>query len=502
MMTTTSPLEWTKTSPTTYERAIDDFERFYLFIAVVGQGRPDKQNWHTTTAIKISTKRDHFTEDIKAAWKALRYDHPTFSAIIEDDRWIYNAANEQDLSSWLEETFHVHDVSQSARQLFPFKTNPSRRVVLHVLPQTQELVLQAPHTHVDGIGMVTFFDHLLRYLVNPTPTEPSFGNEGENLVPPLSITAQVPAYTPEQKKAWDDNLNNFMSQFPTVRVRSENKGAAATKATMQWLTFTPDETTRIVNRSKQLGFSVTAAAQAAVSYAARIHGQVHNTKHATFAIYNAREYIDPAKWPYDRLVGPHVLSMPAVFPITDSFSETARQARHVFQDYKKNDLLRAVSPFWATDIPSALATPLPPDMPVAADLQLSSVGIIDRYLQESYESQEDGGRAEVEVQDVWISLDMLSPNVAVEMWTFGGELVVELIYNEAYHRAESIALLLGLIQEQLQQGLGVDLGLDTKAPGEEAFMKKKTANKQGNRTKNAVCAAVSEVTPLVVEHRD
>lgn len=81
-MTTTSPLEWTKTSPTTYERAIDDFERFYLFIAVVGQGRPDKQNWHTTTAIKISTKRDHFTEDIKAAWKALRYDHPTFSAII------------------------------------------------------------------------------------------------------------------------------------------------------------------------------------------------------------------------------------------------------------------------------------------------------------------------------------------------------------------------------------------------------------------------------------
>jgi hypothetical protein len=468
-------LKWTQTCPTTYERALDDFEKFFAFIGVVGQGRPDKQNWHTTAAIKVETRREDFVGDVNEAWKALRYDYPCLSAVIQDNHWVYHAANRQELSSWLEETFHVHDVERSARQLFPFETNPSQRAVLHVLPRTQELVLQAPHTHVDGIGMATFLHQMLRFLVAPSPVEVAFGNEGANLMPPLCITAQVPKYTPSQKQAWDSNLHNFISQFPTVRVRNENAGARATKAKVQWLTFTLEETTRIATKSKALGFSVTAAAQAAISLAARIHGQVANTTHATFAIYNAREYIDPSLYPHSKLVGPHVFSMPAVFPIIpDSFVETARLARQVFVDYKKDDLLRTVSPFWATDIPSALSASLPPDMPVAADLQLSSVGIIDKYLDTIYRSsgQESGeGRPQIEVQDFWISLDMLSPNVAVEMWTFRGKLVIELTYNEAFHREESITLLLGLIQEQLAQGLGVDLGFDAMAPGEEEFMK-------------------------------
>lgn len=491
------PLQWTRTTATTYERAIDDFEKFFLFIAVVGQGRPEKQNWHTTTAVKIETKRGDFAEDVREAWTALRYDHPSLSAIIEGDHWVYHVADQQELSSWLQETFYIHDIHRSARQLFPFDTNPSKRAVLHVLTQTQELVLQAPHTHVDGIGMATFFDHLLRLLVKPSLTQPPFGNEGANLMPPLCVTAQVPRYTPEQKKAWDENLKQFMSQFPTVRVHNENAGARATTAKLQWLTFNREETARIVAKSKHLGFSVTAAVQAAISHSARIHGQVDNSTHATFAIYNAREYIDPREWPHEKLVGPHVFSMPAVFPITESFSETARQARKVFVDYKKDDLLRAVSPFWATDIPAALSTPMPPDMPVAADLQLSSVGVIDKYLQDVYEYQGDKGRAKVKVQDVWISLDMLSANVAVEMWTFQGKLVIELIYNEAYHREESIALLLGLIQEQLQQGLGVDLNLDVRSPGEESFMRRDMIRKHDCSIKSSVLTSDSQVNAFV-----
>ena len=61
---------------------------------------------------------------------------------------------------------------------------------------------------------------------------------------------------------------------------------------------------------------------------------------------------------------------------------------------------------------------------------------------------------------------MLSPNIAVEVWTIRGTLVMELIYNEAYHREESLSLLARLIQERLQQGLRVDLGLDVRVPGE------------------------------------
>ena len=288
-----------------------------------------------------------------------------------------------------------------------------------------------------------------------------------------------------------------MSQFPTVRLHNENAGAPATRAKLQWLTFTREETAGIAAKSKQLGFTVTAAAQAAISYATRIHGGADTTTHATLAIYNGREYIDPQVWPHENFVEPHILAMPAVFPITDSFSETARQAGKIFAGFKQNDLLRATSPLWATDIPAALSTPMPPGLPVAADVQLSSVGIVDRHLRDAYGFPGDGGPARVEVHHLWIALDMLTPNVAIEMWTFRGELVMQLMYNEAYHREESMARLLRLIHEQLQQGLGLAMGLDLRVPGEEGFMRRGLAGAHEFPVKNSMGAAVLQVDALV-----
>ena len=493
----TIPLNWTRTSPTTYERAVDTFERFYLFVEAIGQGRSDKQNWHPAAGIKIKTKPEHFVEEVRHVWRILRYDHPSLSAFIESDRWVYHVADEQVLSRWLEETFQVHDVPRSARELFPFETSPNKRAVLHVFPQTQELVVQGPHTHLDAIGGAKLFDHLLRLLVNPSSAEPPWGDEGKNLNPPLTITAQVPKYTAEQKRAWTETLSHFISQLPTVRLHNENPGAPATRAKLQWLTFTREETASIAAKSKQLGFTVTAAAQAAVSHATRIHGGADSTTHATLVIYNVREYVDPQVWPHENFVEPHVFGMPAVFPIAGSFVETARQAGEIIAGFKKSDLLRASSPLWATDIPAAFSTPMPPGLPVAADLQLSSVGIVDRYLRDAYGCPGDGGPARIEVHDIWIALDVLTPNVAMEMWTFRGELVMQLIYNEAYHSEESMARVLGLIREQLQQGLGVDLGLNLRAPGEESFMRRGMAGAHENPDKNLIGAAVSEVDALV-----
>ena len=462
---TSPPREWTKTSPTIYERTFDEFEKFFLFIAGNGQGRRDRQNWLPTTGIKLSTERVNFVEEVKAAWKALRYDHPGYAALIQDGRWIYTVADEAELVSWMEETFVVHDGSKTASQLFPFEES-SRRVVLHVLPHTQELALQAPHTHVDGIGMITFFDHLLRHIVNPSPTSPpAWGTEASNLTPMLSFTAHIPTMSPTQKALWDTNLQAYLSAFPTVRLHNENKGTPATKTTMQYLRFTRAETASIVTRCKQLGFSVTAAAQAAISHAARIHGQTLDQRtHATLAIYDARGYIDPAEFPHHKLVGPHTFAMPTVFPIEDSFVATARRAYEIFRRYKtQGDMLRACSPLWGSEIPAIMGAPLPAEMPVMADLQLSSLGVMDKYLKPVYEGQ----RGKIEVQDLWITLEMLSPNIAVEMWTFDGRLTIMPIYNQRFHRRESVTALCALVQEQLRQGLGVDLGFDVRVPGEE-----------------------------------
>ena len=65
---------------------------------------------------------------------------------------------------------------------------------------------------------------------------------------------------------------------------------------------------------------------------------------------------------------------------------------------------------------------------------------------------------------------MLAPNVAVEIWTFKGSLVIELIYNNAYHRAENITDILRLVHERITQGLGLDLRFDVRRPGKEEWL--------------------------------
>ena len=493
---TSPPREWTKTSPVIHERSLDEFEKFYLFIASNGQGRRDRQNWSPTVSIKLSIERVNFVDDVKAAWKALRYDHPGYAALIQDGRWIYTAADERELATWMEETFVVHNGLRSASQLFPFDES-SRRVVLHVLPHTQELALQAPHTHVDGIGMITFFDHLLRRITDPSLNSPPvWGTEASNLTPMLSFTAGIPTMSVSQKTLWDTNLQAYLSAFPTVRLQTENKGSPATKTTMQYLRFSRAETASIVARCKELGFSVTAAAQAAISHAARIHGQTLDQRtHATLAIYGAREYIDPRKYPHGQLVGPHTFAMPTVFAIEDSFVQTAGKAYDTFRRYKnKDDMLRACSPLWGSEIPAILGAPLPPDMPVMADLQLSSMGVMDRYLRTVYE----GENGRVEVEDLWVSLEMLSPNVAVEMWTFEGRLTIMPIYNERFHRSESVTALCGLIQEQLRQGLSLDLGFNVRVPGDEVRDSKQSTHFFDEELMKGSAEAVVEQVDVLV----
>jgi hypothetical protein len=466
----TLPLQWTQTSATTYERRVDYLENFFLIVAQSGQGRPDKDNWYPTTAIRLETTREQFIDDVRAAWKALRYDHPILSAVVENHRWIYHVADEQELSSWLDTTFFVHDTPRSSRQLFPFDNNPTKRAILHVLPQTQEIVLQGPHTHLDGIGSATFLNNLLALMTAPPESlQRPFGTEATNLTESIIISAGIPAHTAEEKQAFDDNLAAYVGNFPTMRLNTLNTGQKAKKTMCQWLTFTPEETSAIAVKSKENGFSVTSAAQAAVSHAVRIQGKNNNTSHCTYAIYDARAHIDNNKYSHKDLVSQHVFAMAAVFPVfPQSFLDTARCAKEVFSKYNKNGLVRNVSDLQCKLVPALIVQGKGPGMPGSADLQLSSMGILDKFVKPVYES--NAGRPSIEVRDIWVALEMLTADIAVEMWTFRGELVIQLIYNEAFHREESVRHVLELIHDQLAQGLGVDLGFDAKSPGDENYL--------------------------------
>jgi hypothetical protein len=95
----------------------------------------------------VVTKRNKvdFISGIRQAWMSLKPKLHSLSALVQRGRWLYRTADEREWNPWLDETFHVHETAGSARQLLPLVDEPiPQRAELHVLPQSQEILLRVP----------------------------------------------------------------------------------------------------------------------------------------------------------------------------------------------------------------------------------------------------------------------------------------------------------------------------------------------------------------------
>ena len=399
-----------------------------------------------STGIKIRSEQAGFAERLREAWIALRYQHPILASLADGDRLVYHIADELEIEAWLNETFFVHTTNTTARELYGTVPRPFKRVVCHVLPHSQEILLQGTHAHLDGIGSVTLFDNLLR-LLNETQ-KVVFGNEGKNLIPPFSTITQITKPTAQQKTRWDLNLSSWISSQPTLRLNAANVDQMPSRSHVRSLTFSEISTTDIVKSARSLGFTVTHVVQAAVALAGRIHGAVpEQDSFATFAIYNGRGYCDPRYDP-STLVGAHVFAAPTKFQI-GSFFTTAQSVREKFVEERADRYSLTMTPTFMQTMPSILAAPQP--VPSSIPL-LSSFGNLDGRLQKKYGTNE--------LLDYFCTLDEVTPDVYIGMWTFRNKLTIQIGFNGAFHEAKSIEWLMNLIKEQLAEGLGLQLEVE------------------------------------------
>lgn len=466
-------LEWRQVEPGRFERGIDDMERFYNLQESI-TAHHQVHNWMMSNAIKIhAPDRKNLVEDVKRAWIALRFKHPWLSSQVDGDKWVYQVPDGPMLNKWLEETFFVHRNSKTSRQLFPdLPTRPLKRAVLHYLVDTQEVVLQSPHAHMDGLGIVIWYDNFLRELANPTHPV-IFGTEHHNLLPPLTKITNMPAYTPAEKAQWDANADSWFQDMPTVKLDAM-PSLRPGRSTFQWLRFSAEDTQKILRAAKQNGVTVTAVNQAAVSHAARIHSfnnpDHHGNSVATIALYDARERIDAAEFDPSDVIAAHTVALPIKIPLGTTLLETARNARRLMMQGKTDDYALKMSPYYTKEFPRRLvagakaAVQTGAARPLPSNAHFTSMGSLDKLLSQKYE----GPAGTVELKDLWLALDIMTPDVLTAVWTFNGQLVMQTDYNQAYFRDESIARYLRLVAEQLSEGLGITLQPELLVPGQEA----------------------------------
>ena len=451
LATEKSPLQWAKTSSRTYERSLDDMERFFSLAGHGGTGATDGQHWHIAVMATIKTTGLDLRKDITTAWKTLRCMNPFLSSIVQGDRLVYTVADEQELESWLKETLHFHDTPSTTREMFPIR-NFTGRAVLHVLLQTQELYLLAPHTHLDGIGAYTALNNLLQALADASATNgPKFGDEAQHLVPPLKVMAEYPAATDANKSTFQSMLGSWVAGFAGVNVQPKDTKQPCKDPKIVYAPFSVSDTKRVVAKCKELGFTVTAAVQAAVSTALRKQVKSTATMQSAVTIHNVRKWIDKTKYPATDLVGPLAVPVPVVFTVTDDFVETALLAKEKYLEPEKTDLLRTLPNFWGKEMVAMITSP-PPGMQAPSSLGLSSFGILDAYVSPSYEGA--AGR-KVDVEDAWLGITLYSPDILLHLWTLQGAMRLQCVYNEAYYEKEAVTALLKATGDELMQGLGL-----------------------------------------------
>ncbi|KAK0648455.1 hypothetical protein B0T16DRAFT_408218 [Cercophora newfieldiana] len=457
-----SGLQWTKVSSRTYERSLDDMETFFGLAGEGGVGATDGQHWHIAVMAKIKTSID-LRKEVPTAWNALRNINPGLSAVVSGrantGRLVYTVADEQELEPWLKETLFFHDTPKTSRDMFPIR-NLTGRACLHVLLQTQELYLLAPHTHLDGIGAYTAMNNLIQALADsasvPTLNVELGGSEAQNLVPPLNVVAEIAPATDAVRGTFGAMLGKWMGGFAGVKLQHDgDTRQPCGEPRIIYAPFDVAESKRIVARCKELGVTVTAAVQAAVSLALRKQVGSTATMQSAVTIHNVRKFVvDKAKYPATGLVGPYTIPVPAVFtlPAEDDFMEMVRLAKQKYSEPDATGLLRNLPRFWGNEMVAIMTNP-PPGSQAPSSLGVSSFGIMDPYVKPVYEGAAEGSK--IEVEDAWLGITLYSPDILLHLWTLQGAIKLQCVYNEAYFKKETVAALLESTRQGLLKGLGL-----------------------------------------------
>lgn len=452
-------MPWSKAGPGHYQRPIGENEKF---IKVIGDRAHavSREHWSITSkaSFKLTEplKAVELSTELRCAWKALRYEHPSIASTAEDDILNYVVPDSDALERWSKETFFVHHEKISADDLIAsFK--PSPFVTAHYLSQSSELILHTAHWRTDGFGALlllnAFFD-ALSALADRDPVNLPWGREIDRLVPcieeVLNLTNDA---TPEMNAAADQYISTIAHTKGAIGVSYRgDKSTLPTRTRSAQLRLSRPFSKAISEACKARDISTLAAVHAsvaAITYAGAPVDSKH--KHYTSTMrFSLRPYLpEPYGTPSFAsalYTGGYMLKVPA----SQSWAENAKQYNEEYQHGVTREFLQARRQYALKVQELMRRHELAAASPPPSEVDISSVGDAELLVSTSHRR---GGRA-LEVLDVSIGVETLTRQMYCFVWTFRNQMEFNLVFNEAYYDtafpAELLAKLKKVLEEELE----------------------------------------------------
>ena len=444
---------WKETSPGHFEQPFDSIERFFL---AIGRGGLALNREHWAVSIFAHFETDASPEDtqtaLKNAWKTMRHDHPSLACIARDETKTYQVPDQPTLDAWLDRTFIIESASTTKDDLLA-SFRPSALASLHYLPHTSEIMIHSSHWRIDLVGAISLLQNLFGAMAKPRCIE--FGDEAANLSPSRDEAANFSsldysgAYAQAEQinKAATDVVMHLISNLPSAGLPAQNVNQMPGGTRRAEHVLDRGETSAIVSACKQRGFTITTALHAALLVAMQQVAplsQSSSANYATFGIFNVRPSLKPPS--NNSTIHPvalQIVGLPLVLQLS-GYDDLAQQLKQYYKqrippspDSSTDEAIMIPATSKMADI---VGQPQPVDFPAPREPLLSSVGIVDGYLNPDHGS--------IKIKDFWVGVEMMTPQIIFYLWTWQGRMTLSAFYNETFYDQD-------FVQQFLKRGIDV-----------------------------------------------
>lgn len=439
---------WKQVSDSRWERPVDGLEGYFAaigeFSARVCDGR---EHYTLFSNIKLEVDLPDIEAALKHAWKQIRYEQPQIATTTEGMKKVYEIPDEIALEEWLKSTFIVSSAS-SSDELYESVT-PIKQATLYYVPKSSELIFRGHHHTIDGVGMLLFWDSYLNALASPMENI-KFGDEACRLAPIMEEVLGFPEQlTPEKTQKATELFMDYAVNNPGIGPVSQLGAAPSGKCKHTELVFPTKTTEALVKACENRGISVTAAIHAAYIQAITKHADPNSnlSKYNTATSINLRSYLPK---PYNSAkYGVSVFYTPLPYKINlpVSFEDAVLSLNEFYRNsFKSNPELLELKGTFMRVLCGAAQSPEFLAAPPSKDALVSSLGVIERYMQREYCTG-------IKVEEFKMGADIVMGMSMFFFYTFHDSLRLVYSFNDGFEDPQKIQMYLEEVQSVLVQKL-------------------------------------------------
>lgn len=472
-----------------WRRGLGSMESFYLTLASP-EGQP--VHWMIGSCISIAYRGNesvNIEESLRQAWKDIRPDFPTIAAIVDPKtrEIVVRSDDASTVDSWLQKSFQVHDGINADELFSAFRSQFC--ITLHFLRDTNQLVIQTPHTLLDGRGTLYLFRALFTKLSKQSQSHVNGDHVNVELKADLNLTRPYDEWLGVSQVPSEKNLQEAQSIFQRVllqekpiRLPGVDFASQPRKPVHRDLSLEEESTRAVIEACKRKGFSVTSAWHAALAVTTQVSWLLFGTNrrmisyldasflnhlivtdgqslqamqssageegisYAQFTTIDLRRWFPPSFIPHQHSIATLQTALPFRIDLEkdQTFDNLSQSLNKQYRaPFAFADDFSFLGPYMAMSRQIIESGAAPP----SSTPYLSSMGVVDDFLAPRY--------GDWELDGFWVSSTMMTGDFQMYLWTWRGRMVFSACYNEGFYESERVDAILKRTRDELLHGLAL-----------------------------------------------